>query len=126
MNIDERIKRELESTAAEIDRIIIQDDGLFEKLTGIFEGSHRFLEAVAVFYTFVFAVAAFISAYFFYTAGGLEQQLFWGVVFLTTLLVSATIKLWTFMQMNKVSTLREIKRVELAIANLEARLAIQG
>ncbi|MGB1291572.1 MAG: DUF6768 family protein [Pseudoalteromonas sp.] len=43
------------------------------------------------------------------------EQLFWAVCFVSSLMMQIAIKLWLFMEMNRQSIMKEIKRSELEI-----------
>lgn len=122
MNIDEKIKHQLESDAAEIDQILAEDRGLFEKVMGIYTGNRRLWNNIIYVYGLTFGVAMFWTGYRFYVAQGVSDQLFWGVSFLATLILVVVSKLWMFMEMNQSNSAREIKRLELAITRLEVQL----
>ena len=122
MNIDEKIKHQLESDAAEIDQIIAEDRGLFEKVMGIYTGSRRLWNNITYAYGLAFGVAMFWTGYRFYVVQDVSDQLFWGVSFLATLIMVVVSKLWLFMEMNQNYSVREIKRLELAITRLEGQL----
>lgn len=121
MDIDQRIKRELESESAEIDRILADEKSLFGMLARVYRGGLRrwviLVTLVGIFLT------AFIvwSAYRFFTAPATDELVFWGVIFLVGLQALGAMKLWIFMEMNRSSIIRETKRLELAITRFESR-----
>jgi hypothetical protein len=52
----------------------------------------------------------------FYNAETVEDMIFWGLHALVALVVQAFGKLWFWLEMNRVSVLRNIKRLELQLA----------
>lgn len=121
MDIDQRIKRELENETAEIDHILADEKSLFGMLARVYRGG---LRRWVIFGTVLgIVLTAFIlwSAYRFFTAPGTEELVFWGVIFLVALQMLVAMKLWIWMEMNRSSIIRETKRLELAIARFENR-----
>ncbi len=62
----------------------------------------------------------------FFTADDVQGLVYWGVIALAALHAQVAMKLWIFMEMNRTSTVRETKRLEVALARLEERLEIQN
>lgn len=121
MNIDQRIKQELEQDAADIDRIVGSDPGL----AGMLAGSLRTGMRRWVILGNVLALAATVvivwAGYRFFTADAVDTMLRWGVVLLLAMQLQIAVKQWLWMEMQRASTLREIKRVEVAVARQAAR-----
>jgi len=118
MNIDERIKRELEQDNPDLDAILVDDEGLFDRLSGSFRGAMgRWVVAVYLTAVVVGVIIAW-SFYRFFVAIELQDQVFWGVCFVASLSMQGFVKQWLFMESNRNSIMREIKRVEIAVARL--------
>ncbi len=123
MNIDEQIKKELESEAAQIDSILAQQDkGLSSMLVSGFKGSMRRWFILINIVTVIISIALLYCGYQFFTAMP-DTQLFWGVLFITSLQLQISLKQWLSNEMNRSSLVREIKRIELAVADLEDKIA---
>lgn len=118
MNFDEKLKRELENEANDIDQILVNNEGLFDLLLGSFKGGMRRWIILFNVVAIVATILLFWTGYRFYHAMDVQQQIFWGVCFLVSFNVASFIKNWFFMEMNRSSLMREIKRVELAVAKL--------
>jgi len=122
MNIDEKIKRELESDSPELDKILVDDEGLFERMSGSFRGGMRYW-LIAVYAASVVVGTLFLwTGYRFFIAVELQDQVFWGVSVLISLITQATIKQFLIMETNRNSIMREVKRVEVAVARISAEL----
>ena len=125
MNIDEKIKRELEQENPDLDSILIDDEGLFERISGSFQGGMRrwviliYLVAVIVGTLFLWA------GYRFFIAEELHNQIFWGVCFVAAMNMQGFIKQWIFMETNRNSIMREIKRVEISVATLADKMRVE-
>ena len=118
MNIDEKIKQQLEQEADDIAQNINDDEGLFSRLTGVYRGGmHVWMGWFFLTVTLVTVIMIWCG-YRFFVAEDLQQQVFWGVLFLLSTNAQVSFKMWMFMEMNRNSTIREIKRVELAVAKL--------
>ncbi len=120
MNIDEKIKQQLEQDADDIDQLINDDEGLFSRLSGAYRGGMRGWMGLLFVVATIISIVMFWCGYRFFIADDIKQQIFWGVLFLVTLNGQVSIKMWMFMEMNRNSMMREIKRVELAVAKLSS------
>lgn len=120
MNLDDRIKSELESEAKEIDQAMGDTKGLFELAASPFKGRLRRWMFVVYLAIIVMTVLLLWCGYRFFIAASAEERIFWGVLFVLTVNGQAMLKLWTWMEVNRNSVLREIKRLEIAIAKLHA------
>ncbi|GAP76845.1 hypothetical protein W04_3417 [Pseudoalteromonas sp. SW0106-04] len=120
MSVEQQIKASLHSEQAQLDQILSREQGLFNRLGHIYNGSMRRWVWLSTLLALL-ATAAFIYAgYRFYMATVINEQVFWGVWFIAGLLVQIAIKLWLFMEMNRTSILREIKRSELNLQSAAA------
>lgn len=119
MNLDDRIKRELESEATEIDQAMSESNGLLELALSPFKGGLRRWMFVIYFVIAIVTVVMLWSGYQFFIAESVDARIFWGVWFVITLNAQAMMKLWTWMEINRNSVIREIKRLEIAIARLQ-------
>lgn len=122
MNIDSKIKKELETEAEEIDRILAQDDGgLPAMLHSGFKGSMRRWFVLLNIVSFAIFAAMIWCGYQFFTVAP-DGQVFWGVWLLICLQFLISTKQWLFNEMGRSSLIREIKRVELAVAELAEKI----
>jgi len=124
MNIDEKITQELKKESQQLDEILAHEPGIFKMLANAFKGSlGRWMILVGLF-TFVITLVMFWAGYhFFFELGDIGSKLHWAVVFLFTAMLQIALKMWSFMEMNRQSMLREVKRLELAVDKLTIELA---
>ncbi len=115
MNLDEELKRELR---ADIDNLSIDDEGIFERMNGIFNTGMRHWIILIYLLAIAGATLVFWSGYQFFTRMDWEQPLFWGFVFLLSFNLQGFIKQWLFMEMNRNAMMREIKRIEVQLIKL--------
>ncbi|NRA84129.1 MAG: hypothetical protein HRU22_10290 [Gammaproteobacteria bacterium] len=124
MNIDQQIKQELEQEAKQLDVILAHEPGIFKMLGRAYQGAlGGWMILVTILSLVVFMVFAWAGYEFFITEGVLiEYKLYWGFVMLLAVLMLIAMKMWIFMEMNRQSTNREIKRLELMVERLVTQL----
>ncbi len=119
---DDMIKDELEKEAKGIDELLAADGGLPDMVAASFKGSMRRW----VWFTWVIMLAVtglmFWCIYEFFMASELKDTVFWGICMLVTMLMQSMLKLWNLMEMNRASMMREVKRLELAVAALARKI----
>ena len=118
MSLDDRIKRELENEAESIDEILNDKQGLFDMVAGSFKsGLGRWVVLINIVILIVTGLMIW-SGYEFFVATELDGRIFWGVCLAVSATAQIAMKQWVWMEMNRSSLLREIKRVEIAVAKL--------
>ena len=122
MNIDEKIKHELESDSPDFDQILVDDEGLFERMSGSFKSGIRHWLIAIYASSVVFGTLCLWTGYRFFISIEAQEQIFWGVCFVSSLLVQSSIKQFLMMETNRNSIMREVKRVEVAVARLSAKI----
>ena len=115
MNIDERIRKELQGQSTPLDHLDPADAGLFGMLHRVFTGTLRRWAAYGMVLTLVFFAATVWCIVRFVTAVDIDERLLWGLGALFGFHAVSMLKMWFFMEMNRNSVLREIKRLELAL-----------
>ena len=119
MNLDDKISQALAQESQEVDKLLVtENNGLFAMLFATWRGGMRYWVLMINVLTLSFTGLLFWSGYQFWIAQISNQQIFWGVVFLAVMQVQISLKMWLFMEMNRMSAVREIKRVEIALARL--------
>lgn len=119
MNIDERIKQELENENKQLDEILAQDPGLFTMLGATLKGGLKRWVILINVITLLVTGFMFWSGYHFFVAQNLDDRVFWGVILIVLGMMQISLKEWLFSEMRRNSILREIKRLELAIEQLK-------
>lgn len=118
MSLDQRIKNELESDSEQIDRIVADEKGLFGMLSDSFTGSMGPWVWIATVMALALSALIVWAGYGFFTAADVDERVFWGVIAAVALFAQAAVKLYIFMDMHRASLMREIKRLEVAVARL--------
>ncbi len=114
--LDDDIRKALGNDEALYD--LEREEGVFRQMAGIFRGKMRWMAIVATIESILFPVLIVLAVIEFFQADDTKWQIFYatGVLLLAMLLL--LVKLWGWMQMNRHSLQREIKRVELRILEL--------
>ena len=122
-NLDKQIRDALTPD----DRALIgtPDEGLRadQLMLATFKTRNKFLTALAFVYTFVFFGLAVWCAVRFFGASETKHLLAWGFAFSFCMLAVAMLKMWFWMEMQRIAVTREVKRVELLTAKLLERMS---
>lgn len=116
--IDDRIRTALDEDDKAFLASLDHERGMFTQmgdvLAGPLGGWSKLIFASAV----VMGFALVYCGWRFFTASGSEDILWWGLVTLGALMMQGFIKEWFYSRMNLLSTLRELKRLQLQVALL--------
>lgn len=119
MNLDDKISQALAQESQEVDKLLAtENNGLFGMLFATWRGGMRYWVMMMNIVALLFTILLFYCGYQFWIAHISTEQIFWGVVFLAVLQIQISLKMWLFMEMNRMSAVREIKRVEIALARI--------
>ena len=121
-NIDAKIKRALEATDTDLADEFDGDQSMTEMVFGVFRGTQKWLTFLAIFCSIVFMAASVFGIIQLFKAQELHEHILWGLGVMFCFSAVSLMKIWFWMQMNRNSILREIKRVELQVARLAAKL----
>jgi len=120
-NVDELIRETLR----------VEDIGVFDQLgepglpdmvTGVLRGRLWWIGALFMFMIVLFFVLSVVCAVQFLGADDVPDMLRWGAGFFLSVVAVIGGKIWYWMQLQQLAVLREVKRVELLIANLSEQL----
>jgi len=120
--LDDRIKQTLREDDADIFEDGPREPPMFEQAIEVMRGRHRFLVWTSMIYSIIWAGLAVWFAVRFFQAQEVRAMIGWATGFIVALLIIAIVKVWFWMQMDKNTVLREVKRLELQVARLSARL----
>lgn len=96
------------------------EPGLPEMVVEIFRGRLRWYGVMFLLMILVLSVVGVLCGVRFLAAEEVPEMLRWGAGMLLSFIVVMNGKIWYWMQMERVATAREIKRVELMLAQLAA------
>jgi hypothetical protein len=122
-NIDDTIRQALRAEDRELFEEFGGEQSLFEMVMETFRGRSRWLKFGMFFNILVFTVLAVWTAIRFFGADTTHGMVGWATGFVCCMLGTMMMKLWWWAQMDKNCVTREIKRLELQIARLAARLS---
>ncbi len=114
---DEKIKQALRAESENVWKDV-EEQGLFEQALGVMRGHQRFISVMVYIVMTVFFVLMVYSVVRFFGAETTRMQIAWSVSFLFSNMAVALMKLWFWMQMDKNTVIREVKRLELQVATL--------
>jgi Family of unknown function (DUF6768) len=118
---EKKIAQALERDAAEQFEKMGADQSIFEMMTGGFRGRNRWMNAmVAVVMLVMFAITIYAIIQFL-EAEETRDMLRWGFGAGITFSMMGFLKLWFWLDMQKNSIVREVKRVEIQVASLAAK-----
>lgn len=117
-SIDDKIAETLDSGEREILETYGRELGLFGLMAESFRGKLKFLVMMILLFVLAFAVLLVFCAVHFFAAETVEMKLNWMAGGLTALFVIGLLRLWYLMELNRLSVIREVKRLELQVALL--------
>lgn len=100
-----------------------EEVGVLGDVLATLRGRNRFLVMFVFFFATVFAAGMFYCGYHFFTVEGAESVVRWGIGTMLCAMANMALKMWHWMEMNRISVLREVKRTELQVARLAEKLA---
>ncbi len=124
-DIDSKIREALASDNATHFDPRFDEQSLFAQALQLFQGRNRWFNGIVVAATLVFIGLSGYSAYQFYWAVEVKELITWASAFMLGLLFVSGMKIWAWMEMEKYSTIREIKRLELQVVRLVDQLRNQ-
>lgn len=95
------------------------DPGLFALIADSFRGRMRWLTAITWGMTLVMFVLSVLAAVWFFQAETTRSMIMFATVFLYCSIAVGLLKIWGWMEIERHAVTREIKRLELRIAQLQ-------
>jgi hypothetical protein len=121
-SIDQRIQKALSSEDQALLARLDADSSLYGDIAATFRGRTRWLNAFGWFGALIFFAVAIACGWQFVTHTDMRGMLLWSAGTIISVVWLGMIKLWFWMELQKVGIVREIKRVELQLASLTAAL----
>lgn len=123
--IDRKIREALRAEEADLFDSVGGEMSVTQMVIDSFRGRSRWLVVLSFAYVLVFAVLAVLAAMQFSRAEGTREMILWSTAFITCILVVTMTKIWYWMELTKNAVMREVKRVELQLAQLASRTPAQ-
>jgi hypothetical protein len=121
--IDELIDAALEKDDKELFAQLGGDMNLVDMAASVFQGKLRWLSIMISVQILILTLLAIYCAVQFFGSEVTRDLLMWAVGFGFCLMAVMMLKLWFWLEIQKNSVLREVKRVELQVARLHQLLA---
>jgi len=118
MRFDEQIRQALNDEEAEFLASLDSEPALLRQVADTFHGRSRWLSALGVVLMLAFMALCVTSLVRMVRAEDLRTLLLWGTGFGTSLVMILGVKIWYWMELQRHSLKREIKRLELQMAAL--------
>jgi len=122
-DIDEKIREALQKEDSGLLEHYRSEPSIPQMVIDSFRSRHRWLFVAAITEGIVFFVLAFVMAYQFFHVESTREMIAWATGFVVGVIAIAMMKVWYWLELNKNSLAREIKRLELELANLSRRLS---
>lgn len=117
-DLDDRIKEALRREHGELVDGDVPAANLHEMLSDAFHGRNRVFTVMAFVMTLLFLGLSVYCAVEFFRAGDLKEAIAWAAGYGTALATVIAMKIWFWMEMQRASVMREVKRVELQLLRL--------
>lgn len=101
----------------------LEEEGLFKQWGALYTGKLKGWAILTTVVQLIFTVATFYFGYQFFTATETGELFKLGGIFFIIFSATSMMKLWHWMQMDKNSILREMKRMEFQIAVLSEKIS---
>ncbi len=98
------------------------EQSVHDLVTELFGGRYRWLNLMSIPVMIAFMVAEIYCAWRFFFAPEVREMLLWGAGLFFAAIIIMAMKLWAWMEIQRNSLTREIKRVELQLAHLAGKL----
>jgi hypothetical protein len=121
-NIDQEIKQALADEDAEVYARFAEEPSMFAMGLEVLNSRNRLLTVMVVIVMTVFLATGVYSLWQFYGAQETKVLMGWAMSFGFSMMAVSMLKLWGWMEIEKNSTVREIKRLELQVARLTQRI----
>lgn len=120
--LDKKIREALRKEDADLFDDIGAEPSIFEMMLDTFRGKHWWLSTITVVWSLIFSGLGVFSAVKALRTEDPREMMIWALAFVFCVLSVSMLKMWFFMEMNKNTITREIKRLELQIARLAGRI----
>ncbi len=119
--LDEAISETLSKEDAEFLARFEKEPGFSQQMFGILRGPMAWVYWLFLVFAIPFAFLGIYSGWKFATEPELVVMIRWGGLALFCMIILVVVRIVFFMQINTNQILRELKRVELQVARLQAR-----
>ena len=101
----------------------LDEQNVFQMLGGVFQGKNKWIMVLMNFVMLIVLGFLVYSVIQFFNTDVTNDLIIWSLAIVTLLLMISMLKLFIWMQMDKNSVKREIKRIELQISTLSTKIS---
>jgi hypothetical protein len=123
-DLDKAIRESYSTEDAEMMERLAGDPTMTRQVLGAFQGPFGAFNVLSVLVTIVIFALGVFCVWRFLSASEVRDMLIWGGGAALALSAVSMLKLWFWMELQRNATAREIKRLELQVSRLVARLAV--
>lgn len=95
----------------------LKEQGLFESIFDLYKGKQKWFNVVTFIMSLIFNGLAIYCLIHFLEVENTNELIRWAVAMMFCVMVGVMLKLWAWNQMDKSAILREIKRLQLLVAD---------
>ena len=121
--IDEKIRQALSEEDAKLFEEFAEEPSLMEMALETLKGRNRWATALVMIVGTIFMALGVLSIVKFFSTEETKSLIAWAMGFAFCMGAVSMMKIWAWMEIEKNSTLREIKRLELQVARLSQQLS---
>ena len=121
--IDSMIREALSKEDAARFESVETEQSPFAEAIGLFQGRSRMFSSMVVVVMIAMMSVAVFAAIKLMETGRVQEMILWGAICFFALSSVSAMKIWSWMEMNKNSIRREIKRLELQVAYVTTSIA---
>ncbi|MCU0961980.1 MAG: hypothetical protein MUF48_17940 [Pirellulaceae bacterium] len=121
-DLDEKIREALQLEDAQLIEEFRGEPSLRDMVIETFRSRHRWIHVTALVMPFVFLLLFFVFGYQFYQAESVRAMIGWSAACLWSATAMGLFKIAYMLELNKNAVTREVKRLELELAQLSRRL----
>ncbi len=121
-DINEKILKTLQK---EVDTNIAREDQItvLQLLSRGFKGPMWLTGSIVILFQIIFAGLALYFAFHMFYAQEVTSKINWFLGVIVTFIPFVALRLWLFMELNRLSVVREVKRVELQLSLLTQKIS---
>ncbi len=124
-DIDEKIREALRKEDAELLEHYRGEASIHEMVIEVFRGRHRWLNVFILIMSWVIFGLLVVAGRQFFLAESTQAMIAWATGLLCGVMWLVLMKIWFWLEIHKNSITREIKRLELQLANLSRKLGAE-
>jgi uncharacterized protein DUF6768 len=117
------IDRKIEEALSEEDRSLMNEfgeQGMFALLFSVYRGPQAWIVSLTTFVMLIMVGGGFYSLWKLVGVWGSPDAVIWGATVFVLMMMVSFIKVWFWIRMESNRVIREVKRLELQIARLQA------